>query len=81
MKVAVVCRTEREAIDLVARLGMVAVAVPLAAESSALLGHRFTCVLIRSMPKAGIRDTDWWETLLSRNSGPTYTLDAWGDTS
>lgn len=76
MKVAVVARTQREAIDLIARLGMVSVAVPLAAESSALLGHRFTCVLIRSMSSK--RDMDWWETLFSRNSGPVYVLSALG---
>ena len=81
MKVAVVCRTVEEAVALAARLGMTKSAVPLAAESSALLGHRFTCVLIRSMPRTGIRDTDWWEMLLARTTGPVYTLDAWGDTS
>jgi hypothetical protein len=78
MKVAVVCRTQREAIDLIARLGMVKAALPLAAEQSPLLGHRFTAVIIRSMPERGVKDTDWWETLLSRTDGPTYTLDGWG---
>ncbi|MGV0949348.1 MAG: hypothetical protein ACOYB3_01660 [Azonexus sp.] len=78
MKVAVVCRTQAEAVALVATLGMVGKALPIAAESSPLLGHHFTAVVIRSVPQRTQRDDDWWETLFTRNTGPVYTLNMLG---
>ena len=76
MKVAVVCRTQEEAVALAARLGMTQSAVPLAAESSALLGHHFTAVVIRSVN--GRRNDAWWESLFVRNSGPVFVMSTLG---
>lgn len=76
MKVAVVCRTQAEAVALAARLGMTQSAVPLAAESSALLGHHFTAVVIRSVN--GRRNDAWWESLFVRNSGPVFVMSTLG---
>lgn len=78
MKTAVVAATYREALDVISRLGMVGKAEPLAAESSPLLGHRFTAVVVVAMPTRGIKDREWWADVMGRNSGPIWTLDAWG---
>lgn len=78
MKVAVVASQHREALEVIARLGMVGKAEPLAAEISPVLGHRFTAVLIvAGGPGTRIKDREWWADLLGRNSGPIWTLDEW----
>jgi hypothetical protein len=87
VKVAVVASQHREALEVIARLGMVGKAEPLAAEISPVLGHRFTAVLIVAGGPStviegrewwtGIKDKDWWTDLLGRNSGPIWTLDEW----
>ena len=77
MKVAVVAAQHREALEVIARLGMVGKAEPLAAEITPLLGHRFTAVVVVAMPQRGVKDREWWETLMDRNSGPVWTLDEW----
>ena len=79
MKVAVVCHTQAEAVALAARLGMTQSSVPMAAEQSPVLGHRFTAVLIRSVAAKGVKDLEWWESLFARTTGPVYTLDQWAD--
>ena len=76
MKVAVVCASEREAVDLAARLGMTQVARPLRAGHSMILGHRFTAVVITA--KKEFRHRLWWEHLLTRTTGPVYVLEEWG---
>jgi hypothetical protein len=53
--------------------------VPLAAEKSAVLGHRFTAVVIRSIGREGIKESEWWEDLFAHTTGPCYTLDQWGE--
>jgi hypothetical protein len=78
VKVAVVAAQHREALEVIARLGMVGKAEPFAAEITPVSGHRFTAVLVVAMPKRGIKDRDWWMDLLGRNSGPVWTLDEWG---
>lgn len=79
MKIAFVAATEAEARTLIARLGMVQAATPLRAGTSALLGHRFTAVIIGpGVDPALLGHREWWETLSHRlqQDSPTFRLEA-----
>jgi hypothetical protein len=74
VKVAVVAAQHREALEVIARLGMVGKAEPLAYGISPLLGHRFTAVLVVDQPNVLMKDREWWDELLGRIGGPVWFL-------
>lgn len=75
MKVAVVAESTETSRRVIARLGMVGKATPLALGVTPLSGHYFTAVLRIPTSSFTSKDQSWWTDLLARTKGPVFRLE------
>lgn len=75
MKVAVVANDTRVARAVIARLGMVGKATPLAYSVTPLAGLYFTAIVRMPTDENTVENQEWWTSLLARTKGPVFRLE------
>lgn len=75
MRVAVVAESTETSRRVIARLGMVGKATPLAYSVTPLAGLYFTAIVRMPTDVNTVENQEWWTSLLARTKGPVFRLE------